>query len=154
MNSDLIGDTYKTAFDIIKSGMYNFPAFCRYMYKRYGDGIKPYLKAVYNGSREYFMADCADLANKMNSYDEVQKIDVDNTIRFIKNIDKAQSVILNIKNKRDVQLKKQSLLVWANASVWYEEYYETKIPSKISQAKAIAILTDYFQHRPFNRLRE
>ena len=61
---------------MLKKGARKFAEFAKQMIEAMGDGIRPYIKAFYNGARD--LPEMADYEKEMTPYDEVRTFDVMN----------------------------------------------------------------------------
>ena len=60
----------------LKGGVVHFAEFAQYMVEKFGEGIKPYLKGMYDGARRLLEAEGFDTST-MTSIDDVTNFDVD-----------------------------------------------------------------------------
>jgi len=61
----------------LKGGVVHFAEFAQYMVKKFGDGIRPYLKGMYDGARRLLESEGLDTST-MTSIEDVTNFDVDN----------------------------------------------------------------------------
>lgn len=95
----------------IDRGLKKFADYAKQMIEDFGDVIRPYLKAFYNGARDLPDVVSTGLAEEMNSYDEVSRFDVAN---FDKNgsdpFASAEMVIAEQEKQKQAETAKQQII--------------------------------------------
>lgn len=95
----------------IDRGLKKFADYAKQMIEDFGDAIRPYLKAFYNGARDLPDVVSTGLAEEMNSYDEVSRFDVAN---FDKNgsdpFAAAEMVVAEQEKQTQAETAKQQII--------------------------------------------
>lgn len=88
----------------IEAGARKFADYAKHMTEDLGDGIRPYLKAFYNGARDLPEMEAAGLSAQMDGYDAVRKFDVAN---FDKSSVNAMATAETVSREQEVEKEKK-----------------------------------------------
>lgn len=102
LDPEMMSDGLIIAGAYVESGVRKFADFAKRMISEFGDKIRPYLKAFYNGLRD--MPEVAEYAHELDNYNTVSAIDV-NTIIVDEETKKDDSSQKNAENIRKSEKK-------------------------------------------------